>query len=78
MTDTPQYIKDLQLKLWLQKTPGQRLFQAIKDIDDMRKALIDAKKKLGLPLGDLDPMGKYQKNKQECHEKRDEQYQKLK
>jgi len=78
MTDTPQYIKDLQLKLWLQKTPGQRLFQAIKDIDDMRKALIDAKKKLGLPLGDLDPMGKYQKNKQEFHEKRDEQYQKLK
>ena len=24
MTDTPKHIKDLQLKLWLAKTPGER------------------------------------------------------
>lgn len=61
MTDTPQYIKDIQLKLWLQKSPGERLYQAIIDIDAMRMALIDAKKKLGLPLNDLDPVGQYLK-----------------
>jgi hypothetical protein len=66
MTDTPQHIKDLQLKLWLSKTPGERLYQAIKDIDDMRKALRDAKIKLGLPLGDLDPVGEYIKKKQKA------------
>jgi hypothetical protein len=59
MTDTPHHIKELQLKLWLEKTPGERLYQAIMDIDAMRMALIDAKKKLGLPLGDLDPMAEY-------------------
>jgi hypothetical protein len=63
MTDTPQHIKDIQLKLWLDKTPGERLYQAIMDIDAMRLALIDAKKKLGLPLGDLDPVGEYLKKK---------------
>ena len=25
MTDTPQHIKELQLKLWLSKCPGERL-----------------------------------------------------
>jgi hypothetical protein len=25
MTDTPQHIKELQLKLWLSKSPGERL-----------------------------------------------------
>ena len=64
MTDTPQHIEDLQLKLWLEKTPGERLYQAIIDIDAMRMALIDAKKKLDLPLGDLDPVGEYLKMKQ--------------
>lgn len=62
MEDTPIHIKDLQLKLWLQKTPGDRLYQTIMDIDAMRKALIDAKKKLKLPLGDLDPVGEYKKS----------------
>ena len=27
MTDTPQHIKDLQLKIWLAKTPAERLHQ---------------------------------------------------
>jgi hypothetical protein len=59
MTDTPQHIKDIHLKLWLQKSPGERLYQTIIDIDAMRIALRDAKKKLGLPLGDLDPVGEF-------------------
>ncbi len=63
MTDTPQHIKDIHLKLWLEKSPGERLYQAIIDIDVMRIALRNAKKKLGLPLGDLDPVGEYLKNK---------------
>ena len=57
MTDTPKHINDLHLKLWLKKPPGERLYQAIIDIDAMRNALRDAKRKLGLPLGDLDPVG---------------------
>jgi len=65
MEDTPQHIKDLQLKLWLEKTQGERLYQAIKDIDAMRLALIDAKNRLGLPLGDLDPVGEYIRKKNE-------------
>lgn len=64
MNDTPKHIRDLQLKLWLEKSPGERLYQAITDIDAMRIALRDAKKKLGLPLGDLDPVGEYLKNKE--------------
>ena len=35
----------------------------------MRKALRDAKTKLGLPLGDLDPVGEYLKRKKEKEEK---------
>ncbi len=69
MTDTPQHIKDIHLKLWQDKSPGERLYQAIKDIEQMRNALRDAKTKLGLPLGDLDPVGEYLKNKKEKEEK---------
>lgn len=35
MTDTPQHIKDLQLKIWLSKTPMERLFQSMKDNEDL-------------------------------------------
>jgi len=49
MTDTPQHIYDLQMKIWLSKTPGERLMQFLKDNDDMRKALKNAKEKLHLP-----------------------------
>ncbi|HEX8314214.1 MAG TPA: hypothetical protein VF609_04445 [Flavisolibacter sp.] len=31
MTDTPQHIHDLQLQLWLSKSPGERLLQALKN-----------------------------------------------
>ena len=49
MTDTPKHIYDLQLKIWLSKTPGERLMQFLKDNDDMRKALKETKEKLNLP-----------------------------
>ena len=62
MTDTPQHIKEIQLKLWLEKSPGERLYQAIKDIEDMRNALRETKQKMGWPLGDLDPMEEVMKN----------------
>jgi hypothetical protein len=31
MTDTPQHIKDLQLKIWLSKSPMERLRQTLED-----------------------------------------------
>jgi hypothetical protein len=65
MTDTPQHIKDIQLQLWLQKTPEERLYQTIVDIDTMRKALREFKINNGLPLGDLDPVGQYLQKKKE-------------
>jgi hypothetical protein len=69
MTDTPQHIKDLQLQLWLAKSPGERLYQFLIDNDAMLNALRDAKRKLGLPLGDLDPVGEYLKKKKQKEEK---------
>ena len=35
MTDTPQHIQDLQLKIWLSKSPGERLLQALKNNEEM-------------------------------------------
>ena len=35
MTDTPQGTKDLQLKIWLSKTPGERLHQMMKDNEEL-------------------------------------------
>jgi len=31
MDDTPQHIKELQLKIWLSKTPAERLKQFMED-----------------------------------------------
>lgn len=31
MTDSPQHIKELQLAIWLKKTPGERLNQLLID-----------------------------------------------
>jgi len=56
MTDTPQHIKELQLKLWMSKTQEERLYQFIIDNDVMYQALRDFKIKNGLPLNGLDPM----------------------
>ena len=31
MNDTPKHIKELQLKIWLSKSPGERLKQFMED-----------------------------------------------
>ncbi|HWR33638.1 MAG TPA: hypothetical protein VN451_08935 [Chitinophagaceae bacterium] len=61
MTDTPKYIIDMHLKLWLEKPIEERLYQTIKDIEQMREVLREIKRNMGLPLGDLDPVGEYLK-----------------
>ena len=69
MNDTPEHVKKLQLELWLKKTPGEKLYQTIKDIEEMRHALREYKIKNGLPLGDLDPVGEYLRKKKEKKER---------
>lgn len=64
MKDTPEHIQKIQLKLWLLKTPGERLYQFLVDNDAMLNGLRQAKEKMGIPLGDLDFAGEYVKNKQ--------------
>lgn len=66
MTDTPRHIQELQLKLWLSKPPGERLYQFLMDNDTMLKGLRQAKVKMGISLGDLDFAGEYLKNKQKA------------
>lgn len=46
MTDTPTYIKELQLKIWLSKPPGERLRQFLTDNDVMYKAILEAKEQM--------------------------------
>ena len=54
MTDTPEHIKEIQLKLWLSKTPEERLYQFIVDNDAMYQALREFKINTGRPLDGLD------------------------
>ena len=44
MTDTPEHIKELQLKLWLAKTPEERLLQFLSDNDIMFQGILALKK----------------------------------
>jgi len=53
MTDTPRHIQELQLKLWLSKPPGERLYQFLMDNDTMLKGLRQAKVKMGISLATL-------------------------
>ncbi len=46
MEDTPQNIKDLQLKIWLSKPPGERLRQCIVDSEQFYKMIEQAKEGL--------------------------------
>jgi hypothetical protein len=59
MTDTPEHIKELQLKIWLSKTPAERLYQFLMDNDAMYQALRKYKMENNLPLDGLDPVGEY-------------------
>ena len=40
MNDTPDHIKELQLKIWLSKSPGERLYQFLIDNDKMYQAIM--------------------------------------
>jgi len=46
MTDTPKHIQKIQLKLWLEKTPGERLLQFLTDNDVLYKAIQATKEKI--------------------------------
>ena len=46
MIDTPKYIMDLQLKLWLSKSPGERLYQMLIDNEALFLAFNAAKDQL--------------------------------
>ena len=46
MTDTPKLIQEIQLKIWLSKTPGERLRQFLTDNDVLYKAILKAKEKM--------------------------------
>ena len=35
MNDTPQNIREIQLKIWLSKSPAERLMQFMKDNDSL-------------------------------------------
>ena len=68
MTDTPQHINELQLNLWMSKSPEERLYSFLTDNETMYQALREYKIKNNLPLDGLDPVGEYlkmKKNKQE-------------
>lgn len=44
MTDTSKEIKDLQLKIWLSKPPGERLRQQLVDNDELFKFWAEGKR----------------------------------
>jgi hypothetical protein len=46
MQDTPEHIKQLQLKIWLSKKPSERLMQFISDNDAFFKMIREAKKSI--------------------------------
>ena len=52
MSDTPKHVQEIQLKIWLDKTPGERLFQFLTDNDVLYKAILKVKEdiKNNLPL----------------------------
>ena len=54
MTDTPDHIKKIQLEIWLAKTPEERLTQFLQDNDAMFKAIVQAKKDLGIEFNPLE------------------------
>lgn len=46
MQDTPEHIKKIQQKIWLQKAPGERLYQALKSNEELFIAWKKTKKDL--------------------------------
>jgi hypothetical protein len=54
MTDTPQHIKDLQLKIWLSKPPMERLRQFLTDNEALYIFWQNAKKERAKQMEQLD------------------------
>ena len=48
MTDTPQHIKELQLKIWLSKSPAERLKLFLEDNEALLKFFEKAKQSKGI------------------------------
>lgn len=48
MNDTPEHIKQLQLKIWLSKTPSERLLQFLIDNDAFYKMIDQIKKTIAI------------------------------
>lgn len=46
MQDTPEHIKKLQLQIWLQKTPGERLYQTLKSNEELYLFWKETQKKM--------------------------------
>ncbi len=46
MTDTPKHVQEIQLALWLAKSPGERLVQFLTDNDALYKGILVAKKNI--------------------------------
>jgi len=44
MNDTPQHIKDLQLKIWLSKSPMERLMRMMEDNAALMRFWVEAGK----------------------------------
>ena len=53
MADTPKHIQQLQLKIWLSKTPGERLRLFLTDNDILYKAISKAKEQMKKERQDL-------------------------
>ncbi len=43
MTDTPKHVQEIQLQIWLAKSPGERLLQFLTDNDALYKGILAAK-----------------------------------
>ena len=46
MTDTPKHVQEIQLALWLAKSPGERFVQFLTDNDALYKGILAAKKNI--------------------------------
>lgn len=55
MTDTPKHVQQIQLDLWLAKSPGERLLQFLHDNDALYKAILEAKQQIKKEPAKLKP-----------------------
>ncbi len=55
MKDTPDHVQEIHLQIWLSKTPGERLLQALKNNEQMFLFSKEAKKAMDKLKGDSRP-----------------------